>query len=177
MDSTEKQNDILVNQVAATSTRLKLCPFCASRAEIFQADDRRFGIGCPGCPVAIPAIYQSAEVAVMWWNLRQGTASYRGGLATKGLSTRRKRRACRRNLRKARQQKQLRRIRGHTESTMVMLKAARAVEMAEVQAAAKISRAKLAALEPQIRADPSLSRILALLRHGQAEGEPAAAHR
>ncbi|HEV2392685.1 MAG TPA: Lar family restriction alleviation protein [Verrucomicrobiae bacterium] len=137
------------NESATTNQpaiKLKTCPFCASQAEVKRADDGRFGVQCRCCRASVATVWQTADQALRWWNLRQSGPSYHGGLATKGISTAKKRRACRRNLKRARQQKQLQRIRRNVEEIMPQLQAARAEEMAEAQTAAAQSRARLAAL-------------------------------
>jgi hypothetical protein len=62
-------------------------------------------IFCCGCGVRSPSNAAASEAAVAWWNKRRGTVSTLGGLATRGLSSRKKRIASRRNLRKARRVK------------------------------------------------------------------------
>lgn len=152
------------DQAAATSTPSpKRCPFCNGQAEVVGACGQGFGVRCAGCGVLFPAIYRTCDEVIALWAKRAGIPSWFGGKATKGISTRRKRRACRRNLKKARQRKQIKRIRADTEAIMPQLQAARAPELADLQAAAAQSRARLKALEPIIMADPQLSRIYALL--------------
>jgi hypothetical protein len=122
---------------------IRSCPFCANSAELVGATGH-FGVCCLACGVGFLAIYPTREVAVDLWNRRiAGTA---GGRATAGRCSRRKLRAAKRNLRRARQQKKLRAIRAHIEALLPKLQAARDAEMAELKAAAARSRAKLESL-------------------------------
>jgi hypothetical protein len=147
--------------------QLKACPFCAGRAELVIAHDPvRYGVRCVACRVYFLPNLETREEALARWNRRvAGTA---GGRATKGLTSRRKRRAARRNLRTARKQKQLQRIRAEVDKLMTQLKSARQVEMAEIKAMVEQSRAKLAAMEPRIQADPILREMRALVRNANA---------
>jgi hypothetical protein len=165
MELTENQNDLLVDQVAATSAPSpKACPFCASRAEIVRASGQGFGVRCVGCGVSFPAIYNLDEVMVLWGQ-RRGTVSYRGGLASKGVSTRKKQRACRRNLKLARRQKKLKQLSANTATLAAQLRLAREAEAAEIESAAAWSRARLKDHEDQILGDPALRQLYALLKH------------
>jgi len=60
---------------------------------------------CGGCGLRSPTIPSSPEAVVGWWNKRRGTVSALGGLGTRGRTSRRKRIASRRNLKKARRVK------------------------------------------------------------------------
>ena len=96
------------NRDRAAPVTIKTCPFCASAASLAEAGSPpRFGVRCGGCQVRVSEIYQSREEALAAWGQRRGTASYFGGRATKGLTTRRKNAACRKNLRRAREKKRL----------------------------------------------------------------------
>jgi len=166
MDVNENNNAALDEEVLANSIRAY--PFCGSPGQLTGADGYGFGVACGQCGVGFPAIQPSRESAIALWGHRQGTASFHGGLSTRGISIRKKRRACRRNLRRARQVLALKRVRAKIEAVMPQLKAARAAQLAEVELAAAESRAKLVALEPQILADPVLARVYALLRPSNA---------
>lgn len=160
------------DQAAATSTPSpKRCPFCNGQAEVVGACGQGFGVRCAGCGVLFPAIYRTCDEVIALWAKRAGIPSWFGGKATKGISTRRKRRACRRNLKKARQRKQLKRIRDNAEALMPQLQAMRHKELAEAELAVAQSRARLKAHEPQILADPLLRQVYALLKHPQANKE------
>jgi len=75
------------------------------------------------------------------------------------------------NLKRAREAKQLLRIEAETESRVSLLREARQKEIAQVQAAAAMNRARLKAREAQILADPAFSRVYALLNRPQAPVE------
>ena len=82
-----------------------------------------------------------------------------GGKATRGVSTWRKRRSSRRNLRIARRKKKLKWIRTKCEALYWKLKPFREAELAEAEAALAQSHAELKQLEPKILADPLLARF------------------
>jgi hypothetical protein len=79
-----------------------------------------------------------------------------GGRATAGKCSRRKRASCRRNFRRAREQKKLKQIRARLSVVAPLLKSFYASKLAELQAAAATNRAALRELEPAILADPVL---------------------
>jgi len=83
-----------------------------------------------------------------------------GGRATRGIRSRRKLAAARRNLKTARQWK---RIRQSVESAYTALKPLRAAELAEMEAAVAEDRAWLQEREPMILADPVLHHLYDLL--------------
>ena len=139
------------------SKPIRSCPFCGYPAELVGST-ARYGIRCYGCSVFLPAIHSTPEQAIALWHIRRGTASAAGGRATRGLSSRKKRRACRRNLRRARQARALLR-------SMEKLRSARAEELREAEQALAKSRAKLKALEPAIMANPALAELYDLIRH------------
>lgn len=62
-----------------------------------------------GCPAEIPSLLITADVAIRLWNRRSGSIATRGGRA-QGISTPKKRRACRENLKRAREFKKLEQI-------------------------------------------------------------------
>jgi transcription elongation factor Elf1 len=137
-------NSSLMNPVDAKPTpSLKACPFCASLAEIVGATGQGVGVRCTGCGVSFPAIYKNLDQPIALWSQRRGTVSSAGGRATRGKCSRRKLRAARRNLKKGRQQKQLKRIRANIEAMMPQFRAARAAEMAEAKDRAVQSLARV----------------------------------
>ncbi len=104
----------------------------------------------------------------MRWNRRSGGVAAAGGRATQGISTSRKRRACRRNLKVARESKAMRKVKTETDHSVSLLRAARQAEIAQAEAAAAASRALLMDREAQILADPLLRQVYALLKRPQA---------
>jgi hypothetical protein len=154
------------DRVALIATALRPCPFCACRGLLTRtAGHDKFGVRCCGCEACLPEIHLSPEYAIGAWSLRRGTASYYGGKSTKGISSRQKRRACRRNLKKARNAKFFKRLLAQNEEKWVLLKKLRQEEMAEAQEQAALSRARLKILGPKIFADPQLSRFYRLLQN------------
>src|SRR4051794_19166706 len=94
------------------ATVLKPCPFCGGRACLIQESFQlAFGVQCSTCGAHVPEIYQTEEEAIAAWCQRRGTCAAAGGRATKGKSSWRKRRACRKNLRAARRKKKLKQLR------------------------------------------------------------------
>jgi hypothetical protein len=147
------------NDTVRIATILKPCPYCGSHGIITQAAGQtKFGLGCTGCPLLFPDIYDTPETAVTAWGLRQGTASAAGGRATRGVSTWRKRRSCRRNLRIARREKKLKWIRAQIEAAATRLKELRKIEIQEFEAEAVADFAWLQNAEPLIAGDPVLLR-------------------
>jgi len=65
------------------------------------------------------------------------------------------------------------RIKSETEYAIAQLRPVRQAEQIRLECLAKRSRARLANVLPQIKADPVLSRMLAMLKPGQADGHPA----
>ncbi len=149
---------------------VKRCPCCAARGVLTQAQGQsKFGARCNGCPLTFPEVYNTRESAITAWSLRRGSVSAAGGRATKGKSSWRKRRSCRKNLRLARKRKKLKWMRDRVDTIITWLKPHREVEMAEMRAALAKSWAELAVLEPLIRQYPDLSELLDWLksRHSQ----------
>jgi hypothetical protein len=89
-------------------------------------------------------------------------------LATHGLQSRRKTAAARRNLRKARQQKRLKRLRANIQALMPWFKTA-LEDLALVERKVAQSRAELLALAPAIRQDPELTEVLDWLKSRWAQ--------
>jgi hypothetical protein len=160
-------------QASPSAPALKVCPFCASPAQLnhHAGDPPRFGVTCIECRASVPTIYPTQDAASAAWGRRRGTASASGGRATKGVMTRRKRRACRANLVLARTKKKINRLRAGVLAAMPILQLARRVEIAEAEAAASQYRARLKVWEPQILADPFLKAIYELFPSRSAGDE------
>src|SRR5208283_956460 len=92
------------------------CPFCSAGGHLTFCglNPVRYGVQCRGCGASVPARHASQQDAISVWNRRSGLATL-GGKATKGLRSRRKLAAAKRNLRKARQTRQLNRLRHGVE--------------------------------------------------------------
>jgi hypothetical protein len=93
-----------------------------------------------------------------------------GGKATRGKVSRRKLAAIRRNLKKARGTRQLNRLRQMTETAYRTLQSYREREWAMIEAAA-VNQAELMRLEPMVRKDPALSKLLDWMRSRQKDKE------
>src|ERR1035438_8409471 len=144
----------LTDETFSLKPILKQCPFCSGQAKVTTTlKPLRYGVDCSDCPAEIPALLLTQGVAIRLWNRRSGMASAFGGRATKGKSSWRKRRACRRNLRIARRKKKLKQIRTHVDVVVSWLKEFRAGELAEMQAAVAQGWEELKVLEPVIMAD------------------------
>jgi restriction alleviation protein Lar len=141
------------------------CPFCASPAHVVWEGLKPplYGIRCRNCGASVPTIRATAKEAISVWNRRAGLASV-GGKATAGIRSRRKLAAARRNLKKAREVRQLNRIRLSLETAYAHIRPYREQEFAESQAALAKSWAELAVLEPRIRRYPDLSELLDWLK-------------
>ena len=136
---------------------IKPCPFCAGRAVVTENIDREvFSIECCGCSLQFMNVFKSFEEAALMWCRRRSTVSAAGGRATRGLSTRKKRRACRRNLRRARKMKKLKWIRSQYEPLYQRNKARLAEEIAELKAALKDDLAYFKEREHLIIDNPTL---------------------
>lgn len=165
--------DIDNKSTTSTTIPIRPCPFCGSEAQIVTAcDPVRYGVQCPACRALFLPIYKSEAEALMRWNRRSGGLSAAGDRGTRGISTAKKRRACRKNLELARRAKMLKKIMAETEVPVTLLKEARRAEIAQIEAAAAESSARLKVHEPQILADPGLRQIYALLKHPQAGNQP-----
>lgn len=146
------------------ATLLKWCPFCAGRACVTQAAGLpRFGVRCNGCMACLPEEFATCVAAIAAWCRRQGTVSAAGGRATKGKLSWRKGRACRRNLRRARERKKLKWIAKRCEAIQEVLKPFRAAELAEIEAAVAEDKVWLKENEAMILADPILRQIYDLM--------------
>jgi hypothetical protein len=155
------------DQTAKPALALKCCPFCGGGAEMTTAlfDEPRHGVHCPPCRVGLFPVYETQAAAVALWNWRNGTASASGGRATRGLRSRRKLAAAKRNLKLARKAKQIKRVRAKTDEAVARLRPYREAERLRLEALAARSRSRL-------DADPALSRLLNLVRPGQGYEEP-----
>jgi hypothetical protein len=118
-----------------------------------------FGVHCRSCGANIPATHHKCQDAISAWNRRSGLAAM-GGRATRGIRSRRKLVAARRNLKMARQWKL---IRQRVEAAHTALKPLRAAELAEKEAALAADLAWLKEREPVILADPVLRQLYDLL--------------
>ena len=160
----ETSDHAATGQADQPTSILKICPFCAGPAEVVTANEpTRYGVRCVSCHAGFQPVFKDREEAFLVWNWRGGTASAAGGRATKGLRSRRKVATARRNLRKARTAKKLKEIRAKIDIAYAQLKRLRAAQIAEAEAAAAEGRAWLKAREPEILADPVLSKIYSLL--------------
>jgi hypothetical protein len=101
-----------------------------------------YGVKCRNCGASIPTTHATAKEAISVWNRRAGLAAV-GGKATKGLRSRRKIAAAKRNLKKARQVRQLNRLRVEGEAAYTKLQEYRTVERAELEAALAADQAFL----------------------------------
>jgi hypothetical protein len=102
-----------------------------------------------GCCALFAPILETVEAAVARWNRRISGAA--GGRTTKGLTSRRKSRACRRNLRKARLAKKYQSVRAKALLIFPILRVLRSVQMS--QTITEEHRAELKPLTPKIQAD------------------------
>jgi len=150
----------------AHSVPVRCCPFCGSEAQLLCVNDR-YGIHCV-CGACFPPAHGTEAEALMRWNRRSGGVSAAGGRSTKGVSTAKKARASRQNLRQAREVKRLLRISAKNEASTLLLMEARQVELVQAEARAAEGRARLKEREPQILADPALARLYELLDRPRA---------
>lgn len=118
-----------------------------------------YGVRCRDCAASIPAKHPNIKDATRAWNKRSGLASV-GGKATKGIRSRRKLAAARRNLKTARQWKL---VRLRVETAYATLRPYRVQELAKLEATAAEDRAWLQEREPLIMADPVLRQLYDLL--------------
>jgi hypothetical protein len=140
------------DQAVPPGPGLKQCAHCGGPAEVVVGyDPTRFGAHCRQCGVCVLPVYQDQDQAVALWNRRSGTISALGGKATGGKCSRRKLRAAKRNLKKGRQQKQLKRIRANIEIMAPQLRAARVAELSEAKERAAQSFARVQALMARYR--------------------------
>ncbi len=166
------------NFVSNSINSIRCCPFCGTSAHVFWVglNPLTYGVRCRSCGASIPAIHTEYQDAVRAWNRRSGLAML-GGRATRGIRSRRKLAAARRNLKKARQTRQLNRLRQAEEVIYARLRPYRQQETAIIEAAVAGSRAELAILEPRIRQYPDLSELLDWLKRRWERAEGGDQHR
>jgi len=158
-------SNINTEQIISSPIRLRVCPFCAAVADLRRSGDPPlFGVRCRGCRAGFEPIHPSEASALIAWNQRRGSVSALGGRSTRGRTSAKKLRACRRNFKAARKAKALKMMRSNIEHSASLLRAARQVEMDEAQAAAAERRARLAALLPRLEADPGLCGMVELFK-------------
>jgi Lar family restriction alleviation protein len=162
--------DYIYNKTATgCSIPIRPCPFCGSEAQLVLAHDQvRRGIQCSACSACVPPLHKSEFEAMMRWNRRSGGVAGAGGRATRGISTAKKRRACRKNLTLARKAKLLIRLKAKTDAAIAQLRSYREAEGRELEELARRSRSRIAALLPLFDADPGLRGLAELLEPGQA---------
>jgi hypothetical protein len=153
------------------------CPYCAGTPHLTWVglDPVLYGFRCRDCGASIPPRHPNIKEATCAWNRRSGLAAL-GGKATRGIRSRRKVAAAKRNLRKAREVHQLNRMRQEVEAAFAAIKPYRQQETARIEAAVAKSRAELAILEPRIRQYPDLSEMLDDLKLLQAESDGGDRH-
>ena len=149
---------------------IRCCPFCAGGAHVsFQGlKPLLYGIHCRNCGAGIPARYTSQQKAIQVWNRRSGLASL-GGRATRGIRSRRKLAAARRNLKRARKLTWLRR---EIDAAMAVIKPFHDKEMAENEAALREDLAWLREREQLIFANPVLREMYESLLAKRAAAAP-----
>jgi Restriction alleviation protein Lar len=156
---------------------IRCCPFCSATGHLTfrELSPVRYGIQCRTCGASIPAIHPTSQAAILVWNQRRGLASS-GGKATRGKCSRRKLAAARNNLKKARQVRQVNRLRNGAEAAFKALQPHRQREREWIEAQLAESRAELVDLEPLIKKDPQLSELLGLLNSRQGQSASADRH-
>jgi len=146
-------------------TLIKPCPCCAGRGVLMQAPrSAQYGVQCTGCPLTFPEVYNRPESAMAAWGLRKGTVSSAGGKGTRGKCSWRKRRACRKNFRSARQKKKKKRFRAYLLTTIPWVWALREFESATSEEAKARAWATLQAMQSEAMRFPSLRPLCKLLR-------------
>lgn len=167
-------NSLIEESGKQVVNRIVCCPFCAGAAHVIWQGLRppSYGVKCRNCGASIPTSRATAREAISAWNRRAGLAT-RGGKATKGIRSRRKLAAARRNLKKARQVRQLNRLRAEVEVAYAKLQPYRAAERAELEVSYAKDMAWFKEREPVIMADPVLRRMYeSLLRKNSANASP-----
>ncbi|MGD0614170.1 MAG: Lar family restriction alleviation protein, partial [Verrucomicrobiota bacterium] len=155
-------NEMLsADEIHASVPVLKRCPFCYSNAKVATAyEPTRYGIHCPGCAAGFLPVLETEREAVARWNRRAGTVSAAGGRATRGLTSRRKAAAARRNLRKAREQKQLNALKREITARLEALRSNRQEMEQWVTAQTAESRQRLKKLLDELRDHPACSDLV-----------------
>src|SRR5712664_2606994 len=111
-----------------------------------------YGVRCRNCGASIPATHAESKNAIRLWNRRSGLATL-GGKATRGKVSRRKLAAIRRNLKKARETRQLSRLRRMAETAYATLRFYRQQERELIEAEVAKSPAELNTMGPLLRKD------------------------
>jgi hypothetical protein len=136
---------------------IKRCPCCAGRGILTQVLGRAdYGIHCTGCPLTFPEVYSTPESAVIAWSLRRGTVSAAGGRGTRNTCSWRKRRACRRNLKSARERKKVKLLKTRLLVLIPWVQALRSFEWAETDEQKTRAWSALKAMEAKVASVPSL---------------------
>jgi hypothetical protein len=153
---------------------IRCCPFCSGGGHLTFCGltPTRYGIQCRNCGASVPARHASHQDAIRAWNRRSGLAML-GGRATKGLRSRRKLAAARRNLKTARQWKL---IRQRVETAYTAIKPYREKQLAETEAAIAADRAWLKEREPLILANPVLRTMYESLTKRDAPAQTEYSH-
>lgn len=141
----------------AIATATKKCPFCGNVGLVYHNDSARgIAIRCKGCTATFARSFPTLQEALRLWSLRLGTASAAGGRATRGTCSRKKRKTCRRNLKLARDRKKILKQRLHLLVITPLAHALRAFEVAHSPNDKKLIQEIISALEPTMKALPSL---------------------
>jgi hypothetical protein len=141
---------------------IRCCPFCAATCHLTYAgiNPLLYGVHCRSCGANIPATHPKSQDAISAWNRRSGLAAM-GGRATRGIRSPRKLAAARRNLKVARQWKQ---IRQQLEIARTVIKPFEQKLLAKIAEDGANDRAWLKERESAILADPTLRGIYQMLQ-------------
>ena len=166
-------NSVIEESGKQVVNRIVCCPFCAGAAHVIWQGLRppSYGVKCRNCGASIPTSRATAREAISAWNRRAGLAT-RGGKATKGIRSRRKLAAARRNLKKARQVRQLNRLRAEVEVAYAKLQPYRAAERAELEVSYAKDMAWFKEREQLIMAHPVLRDMYELLLPKSSADKP-----
>jgi hypothetical protein len=145
------------DDVLQIGTLIKRCPCCAGRGILTQATGAaQYGIHCTACPLTFPEVYRTPESAITGWSLRRGTVSAAGGRGTRNTCSWRKRRACRRNLKSARERKKVKLLKTRLLVLIPWVQALRSFEWAETDEQKTRAWSALKAMEAKVASVPSL---------------------
>lgn len=164
-------NSLIKDAEKKALNSIRCCPFCASSAHVTWEglDPLLYGVACRNCGASIPRTHATASGAISVWNRRSGLATL-GGKATAGLRSPQKLEAARRNLKKAREVRQLSRIRSKAEAAYNELQQYREVERADLEGLQAEDMAWFKEREHVIMADPVLRTLyLSLRRDGDQQ--------
>ena len=142
-------SDTTENTTTATLP-IRPCPFCGSEDLLVSVHDR-YGVQC-ACGASLQPSHRTLVEALIRWNKRSGGAAAAGGRATKGLCSRRKLAAAKRNLKKARYARLVIRLKVKTAAAIAQLRPYREAEQLRLEGSAGGCRSRLAALLPQVTA-------------------------